>query len=146
MNARTVESCSERGNTEVTELVRKVQGAQRKRKVFLHMWSDSAGIICRKDKNVERNNGTSDDSVKRCAMANQDKRFDKAGTSVKQAKIIKPQSIIVGKNMKKKFAGCADRWVQDADYRKCMQQKKTARTKPWKIETKSLKDSGKPTR
>ena len=49
-------------------------------------------LSAEKAKNVERNNGAGDDSLQRFAVANQDKRFGK--TSVKQPKIILPQSII----------------------------------------------------
>ena len=41
------------------------------------MWSNSAGTISRKDKNAERNNGASDDSLERFAVANQDRGLTK---------------------------------------------------------------------
>ena len=45
---------------------------------MLHMCNYSAGIISRKDKHAERNNGAGDDSFERYAVANQDKRCNKA--------------------------------------------------------------------
>ena len=42
------------------------------------MWIYSARIGSRRHKNVEINIGASDDSLKRFAVANQDKRSDKA--------------------------------------------------------------------
>ena len=41
--------------------------------------------------------------------------------SIQKAKPIKPRYIISEKSTEKQLAGCAERWVNDADYRKCMQ-------------------------
>ena len=81
---------------------------QNKRNVILHMRSTSAGIVSRKDKNVKRNNGASDDSLERFAVANQDKSSDKA-PSVQKVKNTKTRSIIL-RNAPKNFESCAETW------------------------------------
>ena len=48
---------------------------------MLHMWSTCAGNLCRKTSTLKKNNGASDDSLQRFAVANQDKRSDKAPQS-----------------------------------------------------------------
>ena len=57
--------------------------------VLLHMWSTSAGVINRKDKNVERHNGAGNDSLERFAVANQDKRSVKKVSKTKTRSIFK---------------------------------------------------------
>ena len=89
MDTRTAEWYSKPGNTDVTDLVvieettqcEKVQRTQCKGKVFLHMWFNSAGVIRRMDEHVERNNSAGNDSLKRFAVANEDKRSGMARQS-----------------------------------------------------------------
>ena len=81
MDARTAAVYSEQGIIDITELMviddEKCKEHNAKGMSFLHMWSNSAGIFGRKE-HVERNNGASDDSFMRFAVANQDTRSDKA--------------------------------------------------------------------
>ena len=52
-------------------------------KVLPHMWSNSAGVLSRKDKPVERHNGAGNNSLKRFALTAQVKRSDKAPQSTR---------------------------------------------------------------
>ena len=84
MNARTAELYGEQSNIDFTELLVNDEICFSAKFLKDTMQQESRSrTIRRKDKHVEINNGACDDLVKPLAVANQDKRSDKALQSSK---------------------------------------------------------------
>ena len=85
----------------------------------MHMWSNSAGTIRRKNNNVESINSASDDSLERFAEA---KRSDKAHDHQTVKRHFQ-------KALSNKFGDCADRWIKTQTIVSAC-KKTSARAKP----------------
>ena len=129
MNTRTVELYTEQGSTDLLELMvidemnqwKVCQRHNAKGRSFC-TWCHSARFISRKNKNAERYNSASDDSLQRFVVASWDKsshrapQLSKSRSSNRKASFPEGATFIISK------VGCSGRWEEDADYRKFVQE------------------------
>ena len=82
----------------------------------MHVCSNSAGVISEKRQNVERNDGASDDSLKRFALAWQIKTRDLTRHLSQECTDYLDAKHHFRKAWKNHVEGRANRWEQDADH------------------------------
>ena len=89
----------------------KLPRTQCKRKVLLHMWSNSAGVFSRNDKNTLKYTGAQEMTRSCCFAA----RLEVSQrTSVKKLKNTQDAKHHFRKAVERNFEGCAGRWNEDA--------------------------------
>ena len=111
----------------------KVCKRQCKGKLFSTCESNSARITNRKNKNIERNNTASENSLERFAVTDRDKRSGR-GTSAMQAKISK-QQCITSRMHEIKISKVVQKDGKKTQTIVSACKKLAARSEPWKVWT-----------
>ena len=151
VDARTVELYSKQGNTDITELI--VIGERTQCEIYEERNAKGTSFRTRRvilqELSAERTKSLKETTAQGMI------RYSGVKWQTRTRALIKHFSQTAKEYLGAKhhfriafrnnFEGCADRWNKDADYRKCVQET-AARTKPWKVGTKSRVDIGRLTK